>query len=96
VKEAVQKQQYWMYILQSEQRKQWIIATALDMQMVVNSLQNEFSANEFRLVYYRSFDDMLSALSFKLLISTLRKESVKSIICKMNPLMLDISKDFSS
>ncbi len=47
-----------------------------------------------KLVYYRCFEDTLSALGFKLLLEKLAPASVDRIIRRMNPTKQDLSAHF--
>lgn len=73
---------FWVYILQSNQHNEWRIATTQNLQQVIASVEsgrpNHLDSNE--LVYARAFNDMLLALGYKLLLSTLHPKSVEAII----------------
>lgn len=59
-----------------------------------NNEANKASHAPARLVYYRHFDDTLTALAYKLLLEKLAPASVDRIIRRMNPTKQDLSAHF--
>jgi len=87
----VSENSFWVYILQSEQEREWIISTTRDIMQILKKRDESHEKENYTLVYVRRFDEMLLALGHKMLLSFLERSSVKKIITKDNPNMEDLT-----
>lgn len=83
----------WVYILENDKQERLIGLTG-DLQKSIKQRVKNTTANNTtagKLVFYRCFDDTLSALGFRLLLLKLSESSVNTIVHFMNPENKDLS-----